>query len=131
MGIFSSITDAIFGKAKARPAPAPAAPSTAPSATDKSAAKQAGAGAVATHQVDIEAVLDSMPGADKFNWRTSIVDLMKLVGMDASYAERKELAGELGDHDYSGTADENIALHRKLMTQLAANGGRVPAGLTD
>ena len=49
--------------------------------------------------VDVEAVLDAMPGADKLNWRTSIVDLMKLVGMDASYAERKELAGEMGDND--------------------------------
>ena len=124
MGIFSSIKDAIFGKAAAQEAPA------AP-AVDKGASKTVAAAAEkqAAPAVDVEAVLDAMPGADKLNWRTSIVDLMKLVGMDASYAERKELAGEMGDNDYSGTAEENIALHTKLMKHLAANGGHVPAKL--
>jgi hypothetical protein len=132
MGVFSSIRDAIFGKAKAQgvPAPttAPAAP--APSAPiDKTIAKQAGA--ATRHEVDVEAVLDAMAGANQLNWRTSIVDLMKLVGMDASFAERRELAMELGDADYHGTVDENIRLHRQLMEHLAVNGGRVPASLLD
>jgi hypothetical protein len=56
---------------------------------------------------------------------------MKLVGMDASYGERKELAGELGDTDYSGTAEENIQLHRALLKQLTAHGGKVPPALLD
>jgi len=72
-----------------------------------------------------------MNGADKLNWRSSIVDLLKLLDIDSGFANRKELAGELGDSDYSGTAEENIALHRRVMRELAKNGGKVPAGLTD
>lgn len=123
MGIFSSIKDAIFGKAKAQeaPAPAPAAPAAKPTNLDKPVAPV----------VDIEAVLDGMPGADNLNWRSSIVDLMKLVGMDASYAERKELAGELGNASYEGSAEDNILLHKQLMKQLEAHGGKVPPALAD
>ena len=79
----------------------------------------------------MEARLDAMAGADKLNWRSSITDLMKLVGLDASYENRKELAVELGDADYSGKAEENIWLHRQVMNRLAADGGRVPASLRD
>lgn len=122
MGIFSSIKDAIFGKAKAQEAPkaAPAAP--VPTATKK---------AEPMTVVDVEAQLDAMTGADKLNWRTSIVDLMKLVGLDASFANRKELAGEMGDRDYSGTAEENLWMHKQVMTRLANDGGKVPAELRD
>ena len=81
--------------------------------------------------VDVEATCASMPGADSLNWRTSIVDLMKLVGIDASYENRKDLAHELGDADYSGKAEENIALHKAVMKALAENGGKVPANLLD
>ncbi len=123
MGIFSSIKDAIFGKAEAKAAAAPAAPRPAAAAP---AARPA-----PLSEVDVEARLDGMAGADGLNWRSSIVDLMKLVGLDASYANRKELATELGDTNYSGTADENIWLHRQVMNRLAANGGRVPASLRD
>ena len=70
-----------------------------------------------------------MDGADKLNWRTSIVDLMKLVGLDPSYENRKELANELGDDDYSGKAEENIALHKHVMDKLADNGGKVPQSM--
>ncbi len=124
MGVFSSIKDAIFGKAAAQEAPAPPA-------VDKSAVKTEAAVKQPAPVVDVEAVLDAMPGADKLNWRTSIVDLMKLVGMDASYDERKELAGEMGNADYSGTAEDNIRLRIQLMKHLAANGGHVPAKLLD
>ncbi len=79
----------------------------------------------------MEARLDDMAGAHELNWRSSIVDLMKLVGLDASYENRKELATELGDANYSGKAEENIWLHRQVMNKLAANGGRVPAALKD
>jgi hypothetical protein len=120
MGIFSSIKNAIFGTKEAKAAEA--APAPAPAAAPKP---------VAISEVDVEAQLDAMPGADKFNWRTSIVDLMKLVGLDASYAERKELAHELGDTDYSGKAEENIWLHKQVMKELAKNGGKVPDSLKD
>ncbi|WP_209347104.1 DUF3597 domain-containing protein [Pontixanthobacter sp. CEM42] len=120
MGIFSSIKNAIFGgdeeETKAEAAPAPAAAPDAPAPVGV---------------VDVAAKLDAMPGADKLNWRTSIVDLLKLIGVDASFANRKELAGELGDTNYSGSADENIWLHKKTMQELAKNGGTVPAEFLD
>lgn len=122
MGIFSSIKDKIFGKAEAQEAPAPAAPAPVPTA-NKAVAP--------TTVVDVEAQLDAMPGADKLNWRTSIVDLMKLVGIDSSFANRKELAGEMGDGDYSGTAEENLWMHKQVMIRLANDGGKVPAELRD
>ena len=126
MGIFSSIKEAIFGKAKAKtpPPPKPAQPGTRP-ATSPFGKREP------MEEVDVEKRLDAMPGADNLNWRTSIVDLMKLVGLDASYEERKELANELGDKDYSGKAEENIWLHKQVMNKLAENGGRVPASLRD
>jgi len=68
----------------------------------------------------------------KLDWRHSIVDLMKALGMDASLEERKELAQELG---YSGDAHDsakmNTFLHKALMTKLSENGGKVPADLLD
>ncbi|MEL7446146.1 MAG: DUF3597 domain-containing protein [Pseudomonadota bacterium] len=121
MGIFSSIKNAIFGsdeedkKPEAKAAPAPAA-----------APKPA-----AISEVDVEARLDAMTGADKLNWRTSIVDLMKLIGVDPSYGNRKELAGELGRTDYEGSAEDNIWLHKQTMKELAKNGGKVPADFLD
>lgn len=127
MGIFSKIKDAIFGhKADAAPAPAPAAEAPAiPMAPEAPAAP------VAISEVNVEANLAAMPGAADLNWQSSIVDLMKLVGIDASYENRKELAHELGDADYSGTAEENIALHKAVMKGLAENGGKVPASMLD
>lgn len=85
-------------------------------------------------EVDVEALLDDMAAkaSQKLNWKTSIVDLMKLLGLDSSLDSRKALAKEL---DYTGdTADSasmNIWLHRQVMNKLAANGGKVPADLKD
>ena len=130
MGIFSSIKDAIFGhKAKAQPVPQPTSEVTgvAPS----------GQGAVtnqptAVSEVDVERNLAEMAQGKDLNWRTSIVDLMKLLGIDSSLENRKELARELGyTGDLDGSAEMNIWLHRKTMQELAANGGKVPAELTD
>ncbi|HWK42159.1 MAG TPA: DUF3597 domain-containing protein [Croceibacterium sp.] len=122
MGIFSSIKNAIFGKAKAQEAPAPAATTqTAPVAPQPQVIEE----------VDVEARLDALPGADKLNWRTSIVDLLKVVGIDSSYENRKELAQELGNTSYSGSAEDNILLHRQTMQALAKNGGKVPASFLD
>ena len=122
MGFFSKIKDAIFGsKAEAAtpPADAPAIPMAE------------AAPAPAAEPVDVEAALNGMNGADGLNWQSSIVDLMKLVGIDASVENRKALAQELGDADYSGSAEENIALHKAVMKGLAENGGRVPASMLD
>ncbi|GFE82731.1 hypothetical protein GCM10011487_47310 [Steroidobacter agaridevorans] len=139
MSIFSRIKDAIFGaSAKAAPAPAPSAapkptttaapkPATAPASTPSTAAPAAAA-------VDVEAVLQQMAANQKqqLNWRTSIVDLMKLVGLDSSLENRKELARELGyQGDSNDSAAMNIWLHKQVMKQLAAHGGKVPAELKD
>ena len=81
--------------------------------------------------VDIESNLDNMPGADRLNWRTSIVDLMKLIGVDSDYESRKALAQELGRPEYSGSAEDNVWLHRRTMQELSKNGGTVPAEFLD
>jgi 3-oxoacyl-ACP reductase-like protein len=130
MGIFSKIKDAIFGKA-AHAAPAPQAapkPAASPAAA---AAPSAPPAPAPMDAVDVEANLARMADGKDLNWRTSIVDLLKLLDIDASYANRKELAVELGNEDYSGSAEDNILLHKQVMRELARNGGKVPAALTD
>jgi hypothetical protein len=82
-------------------------------------------------QEAMEARIAVMPDADKFNWRTSVVDLMKMVGVDPSFANRKELAEELGMTDYEGTAEQNINLHHAVLNMLAAEGGTVGGMLKD
>ena len=117
MSIFDTIKSAIFGS--------PANASPAPSAAGSPAAS-AGSPAAA---VDVAANLDALAKAskEKFDWRKSIVDLMKLLKLDSSLATRKELAKELG---YTGNTNDsatmNIWLHKQVMTKLAANGGKVP-----
>ena len=84
--------------------------------------------------VDLEALLDGLvaKGGQKLDWRHSIVDLMKAVGMDSSLAERKELARELGyTGDTADSAKMNTWLHREVFKRIAANGGQVPAALKD
>ena len=122
MSIFSKIKDAIFGH-KAEAAPAPTAETPAIPMNDAAPAPAA--------PVDVAAALGAMHGADNLNWRTSVVDLMKLVGIDASYENRKALAHELGNADYAGSAEDNIALQKQVMKALADNGGMVPAELLD
>ena len=138
MSIFTKIKDAIFGsKAEARPT-APASPPPAnrtPSAgTAPAAAPPKSAQAPAQPVVDVEAALEKMAvtSGQKLNWRTSIVDLMKLVGMDSSLENRKELARELGyTGDQNDSAAMNIWLHKRVMKELAAHGGKVPANMLD
>ena len=128
MSIFGSILSKIFPSAHA-------ADAAAPEATPAPAPAGAPAAAVPPPAIplgDVAAVLDAMPGAKSLNWRTSIVDLMKLLGLDSSIDERKKLAAELSyGEDISDSAKMNIWLHRQVMTKLAANGGTVPAELRD
>ena len=134
MGLFASIKNAIFGHADAAPA-GQAAPAQKPATPvgQAPAAAPAGAPAAAPAQpVDVEAVLTQK--AEAFgkpnNWRTSIVDLLTLLGLDSSLAARKDLANELNVHiGADGSAEENIALHKAVMQKLAENGGRVPADM--
>ncbi len=128
MGIFSSIKNAIFGHKEAKAAPMLAPAAAAPAA--QPAAAPAPQPAV-LEEVDVEARLDALPGADSLNWRTSIVDLMKLIGVDPGYDNRKQLAEELGNTGYEGSAEDNIRLHRQTMQELARNGGKVPREFLD
>ncbi len=150
MSIFSKIKSAIFGEKgplgsghfgtpKATPAPAPApAPQTtaaqpAPTPTPAAPTPQA-APAAPAQAVDVEAVLSgiaSKKGSD-LNWRTSIVDLMKLLDLDSSLDNRKELATELGyTGAKDGSAEMNMWLIKAVMRELEKNGGTVPANLKD
>jgi hypothetical protein len=102
---------------------APAAPAQAPQAAP-----------AAMDQVDVEQILNGMAqkNPQKLNWRTSIVDLLKLLDLDSSLTARKELAQELNyTGDMNDSASMNIWLHRQVMNKLAANGGKVPADLKD
>jgi 3-oxoacyl-ACP reductase-like protein len=133
MSIFGKIKDAIFGKKKeAPPAAAPAqAPAGAPTATAAPATPPA---PVAISEVDVEEILNDAAAekGQKLNWRTSIVDLMKLLDIDSSLDNRQELAKELGyTGELNGSAEMNIWLHRAVMRELAKNGGKVPADLAD
>jgi hypothetical protein len=131
MGIFSSIWNKITGhKPKAAPKPAPAP-------TSSSAPPTPSAGPVPTAAlppVDVEAVLSDLAESKGGggNWRTSIVDLLKLLDLDSSLAARKELAEELNVHaGEHGSAEQNVALSKAVWKKLAENGGQVPASLRD
>ena len=130
MSVFGKLMSKIFGRDK-DDAPRVPTPSTM---SPTSPIPSAPAPTATAPVVDIEAVLGDMAAKSpqKLNWRTSIVDLMKLVGMESSLAERRELARELG---YTGSTDDtatmNIWLHKQVMRKLAENGGKVPADLLD
>ncbi len=127
MGFFGKILEKLgFGSAKA--ADAPAAPASAPAEV---AAAPSGPKPIAV--VDVVAQLEQRAAANpqKLNWRTSIVDLLKLLDLDSSLASRKELATELGcpTELMGDSAQMNMWLHKNVLAHLAANGGNVPAEL--
>jgi len=134
MSIFGSIMSKIFGTHAASAAPATAGAQTGGTAQTavSSAATPTGsvpASATATQTVDVEAVLSDLASrnSQQLNWRTSIVDLMKLLDLDSSLEARRELAQEL---HYNGNMDDsaamNIWLQKQVMQKLAENGGKIP-----
>jgi hypothetical protein len=138
MSIFGKIMGAIFGtKADA------AAPGTttaaggitsggSPAASASGGASTGGSPAAPAQSVDVASIVDKAVAAkkEKLEWRTSIVDLMKALDIDSSFAARKELAKELGyTGDSNDSAAMNIWLHKQVMTKLAANGGKLPADI--
>ena len=128
MGIFSSIMDKVFHRKKPAAA-APAAPAAAPAAAPVAAAPPP-----PPEPVDVEAVLvevATLKGGGG-NWRTSIVDLLKMLDLDSSLEARKELAAELGvAAGPHGSAEQNVALIKAVWAALEKNGGVVPASLRD
>ena len=137
MGIFSSIMEKLRrgplggDKQKQAQAPAPQQQQYQPTST------QAGTGTQPQPQaqvVDIEAVMEQYARnkGGGGNWRTSIVDLLKMLEIDSSLDARKELAQELGvNAGAHGSAEQNIALHKAVMRKVAENGGKVPQSLRD
>lgn len=133
MSILGNILGRVFNRNRDdKPAAAPAAPTKVVTPEAKAAPLPKDSAPAAVSEVDVEAQLDGLNAGKGLNWRTSIVDLMKLVGMESSLAERKELADELGyTGDKSDSATMNIWLHKQVLQRIAANGGRVPANLLD
>ena len=127
MGIFSSILSKLgFGdEAVAAVASTAAAPAT----------QQAESSPAAISEIDVVAKLEALASAhaEKLNWKQSIVDLMKLLGLDSSLAVRKDLATELGcPADKMGdSAQMNMWLHKTVLKKLAENGGNIPKELMD
>ena len=125
MGIFSSILAKLgFGDDKKEEVAA-----ATPAAVETAAAPAP----VAISAVDVVAKMEALASAhaEKLNWKTSIVDLLKLLGLDSSLAVRKELAAELGcpAEKMGDSAQMNMWLHKTVLQKLAANGGNIPADL--
>jgi hypothetical protein len=137
MSVLGSLMSKIFNHHSVAAAPsASAAPSAATAAATTAAAPAVApaAGAAPAKTVDVGAVLNSMAASSsqKLNWQSSIVDLMKLVGIDSSMVNRRALASELGyTGDLNDSATMNVWLHKEVMRKLAENGGNVPANLLD
>jgi len=140
MGLFNKLMSKIFGhaapattaSASQTAAAAPAAGGTpqTPAAAGSSAPEPAAAPAAPV--VDVAAVLNDLAkkNPEKLDWRKSIVDLMKLVGMDSSLTARKQLATELHfTGDMNDSASMNVWLHKQVLIKLAENGGKVPPEL--
>ncbi|WP_292533604.1 DUF3597 domain-containing protein [Methylocystis sp.] len=128
MSVLGTIMSKILGKTPAASA-ASAAESPAPSET-KAAVNAPGASSMPG--VDVAAVLDALKdkATQQLNWKTSIVDLMKLLSMDSSLTARKELAKELHfEGDTGDSATMNVWLHKQIMKKLAENGGKLPDDL--
>ena len=126
MSIFSSILAKLgFGDKK----------TDVPAAADTPVASITPVAPVAISEVDVVAKLTALAAAndEKLNWKTSIVDLMKLLGLDSSLAVRKELATELHcpADKMCDSAQMNMWLHKTVLQKLAANGGNIPADMLD
>jgi 3-oxoacyl-ACP reductase-like protein len=137
MGLFSNLMSKIFSHSGTAAAvstgtSAGQPSSAAPSATGAPAASAPSTPRTAAQVVDVAVILDGLAAKnpEKLDWKKSIVDLMKLVGMDSSLGARKQLAKELNyTGDPSDSASMNIWLHKEVLRKLSENGGKVPPEL--
>ena len=141
MGLLSNLMSKIFSHSGTTAAvatgtfpPASAAPSTGSpqSAAAPASAPPPAAATTPAQPVDVAAILDGLAARnpEKLDWKKSIVDLMKLVGIDSSFKARKQLAQELNyTGDPNDSASMNIWLHKQVLTKIAENGGKVPQDL--
>jgi hypothetical protein len=140
MGLFNNLMSKIFGHPAAggstssgtQPSAASQGAATTTTATATQTSAPASTTATETQTVDVAAVLNEMAktNPEKLDWKRSIVDLMKLVGMDSSLSARRQLATELHyTGDQNDTASMNMWLHKEVLKKLAENGGKVPQEL--
>lgn len=142
MSVFGSIVSAIFGSKHAATvaptaggsaaAPASSATTASMGTTPSNSASAGSSSATPISRADVEAILKKLHDEQRedFDWRKSIVDLMKLLKLDSGLAARKQLAQELGyTGALDGSADMNVWLHKQVMTKLAESGGKVPDSL--
>ena len=132
MSVLGRILGRIWDRARGGPGyrtPERVEPTAGPAPTAPPTQTAPGFGAAPSQtpqQVDVDGILDFMNEGRNLNWRTSIVDLMKLTGMDSSLAERRELAQELGyTGDTDDTATMNIWLHKQVIQKIRDNGGQI------
>jgi uncharacterized protein DUF3597 len=150
MSVFGNIVSAIFGSkhaASATGAPSSSAsspsaasakgaagspPSTATGAAPSTETSPSAAAAKPISKADVEAILEKLADEqdEDYDWKRSIVDLMKLLKLDSGLGARKQLAQELGyTGALDGSAEMNVWLHKQVMIKLAETGGKVPDSL--
>ena len=134
MGFFSNILEKLGMKeAAAAPVITPPAAPAAAAPTDAPAAAPAAPVVNSISMVDVMTLLTEKAAShpEKLNWKTSIVDLLKLLGLDSSLAARKELAKELycPEELMGDSAKMNMWLHKNVLGHIAANGGNIPEEL--
>ena len=126
MSIFGNIASAIFGASKG------AAPPAGLAAGSATSGQEAPATGKPMSRDEVEAMIEKIANDqdENYNWEESIIDLMKLLKLDSSFAARKQLAQELGYRGkLDGSAEMNVWLHDQVMTKLAESGGKVPESL--
>ena len=139
MGIFSRIMDKLRGhsgggNAQAGQPAGGAKPGQQAQYAPPQGQQQAAPQGQQMQQVDVQAVMTDLAKkkGGGGNWQTSIVDLLKMLDLDSSLEARKELAQELGvNAGAHGSAEQNIALHKAVMREIAKNGGKVPDSMKD
>jgi len=137
MSIFGKILGGIFGKKKEdefekkKAEVAPVETPTSQEAAPEPAAPVALEPVPEAELIDVNALMEEKAAAhpEDLDWKTSIVDLLKLLGIDSSYSSRKELAVDMGIVGYEGTAEQNIKMHKETLKYLSENGGIVPEDL--
>lgn len=127
MSLIADIVAKIFhpGAAHASPPPSPEISNSAGVPSSIAAPSEQPA-------VDVDQVLTQMASAhkEKLNWRTSIVDLLKVLDMDSSMSARQQLAKELHfEGDTHDSAAMNTWLAKQVLQKLGENGGHMPADL--
>jgi hypothetical protein len=132
MSVFGNIVSAIFGSKHAAGVTPPAGSSSPPPSSPSAGTATGATATKPISKADVEAILAKLADEqdEDYDWKTSIVDLMKLLKLDSGLGAREQLAKELGyTGALDGSAQMNVWLHKQVMTKLAESGGKVPDSL--